>query len=200
MDIYAFIRRLFGAPSAVHQPTATDLELADAIHFDHFVIHAIRQLTQAPLQRMETDHAAVGSDAGAAVAACCTCALQFMAVNELAGPIIDSLKSALHGKGYTVFRSEQNFGHMPDVIAIIKSDDPFDILRCKGTEAANYGLDNESLISTLRSWQAETPFDIIGADYDWVEARFSRPPANWLAMAEKVYDFCPDVVDQEPAA
>jgi len=37
---------------------------------------------------------------------------------------------------------------------------------------------------------------ITDAAHDWVDARITTDPANWKALAEEVYAFCPDVVDQ----
>lgn len=187
MGIRDFFRWLMGTPSALSSQPADDYELAEAVHFDHFVLHVIRQLTDAPLERMKASNGAAGYRPDA---------LQFTTSQADAGRIISQLKAALRGKDYIVFHSEQNFGHSPDEIAILKTGDQFDILRCKGTDGQNHGIDNEALISTLKIWHAETPFEITGADYDWLEARFQEQPANWDAMAEKVYAFCPDVVDQ----
>lgn len=195
MNLNAFFRRLFGASSSAPSP-ADDLELADAVHFDHIVIHAIRQLTKAPLRRLEAQRSFIGPGNEVMTENFRPNALQFKAGHHEAGSIIQRLEAALRGKGYIVFLSEQNFGHIPDVVAILKSTDQFDILRCKGTDGLNYGIDNESLITTLKTWHSETPFDIRGADCDWLEARFRQAPADWKVMAEKVYGFCPDVVDQ----
>jgi Domain of unknown function (DUF4253) len=36
----------------------------------------------------------------------------------------------------------------------------------------------------------------VGAGQDWIEAEFASYPEDWLAFANDVYEFCPDVVDQ----
>lgn len=175
-------------------PSAEDFELADALRFDHFVMHTLRLLTSAPLRRMMMELPVFDYDSGAVPYR--PDALVFKAGQQSAGQLIAQLKQALNGKGYIVFRSEQNFGHAPDEIAVLRSTDPFDILRCKSTEAPNYEIDNASLIATLKSWHAETPFEIIGAGHDWVEVRFHQLPADLEAMAEKVFAFCPDTIEQ----
>jgi hypothetical protein len=52
----------------------------------------------------------------------------------------------------------------------------------------------------LKEWEIHSPFDIIGADSDWVEIEFKRLPKDLRAFIEEVYDFCPDAVDQGPGS
>lgn len=197
MKIIDFFRRLFGDRKALSNPGASDYKMAASVQFDPFVVENIRSVTAAPLSRLATEREVYYVAEGKTVLELYKPhGLQFKAKQEQAEGMIRRLKEALHGNGYIVFRSEQKFGHGPDVIGIIKSNDQFDILRCKGTEAPNYDIGSDALITTLKSWHAETPFEIIGADYDWLEARLLKAPADWDAMAEKVYALCPDVVEQ----
>lgn len=197
MNILDFFRRLFGDRNALSNPKASDYKLAASVRFDRLVVEEIRNVTGAPLSRLAMEREVYYVAEGKTVREVYEPhGLQFKAKQEDADGVIRRLKEALHGNGYIVFRSEQKFGHGPDVIGIIKSNDQFDILRCKGTEAPNYNIGSDALIATLKAWHAETPFEIMGADYDWLEARLLKPPADWHVMAEKVYALCPDVVEQ----
>ncbi|WP_423735717.1 DUF4253 domain-containing protein [Chitinophaga caseinilytica] len=195
MGINDFFCRLFGAPSAISVLPANDLELANAVRFGPSVMQTIRRFTRAELCRLETERTVSGPGNTVVTEVYRPDALLFKADQQDAGAIIQALRTALAGQGYLVFLSEQNFGHLPDEIGILKSGDTFDILRCKGTDAINYGIDNESLVAAMKKWHAETPVEIVGAGHDWLEARFLARP-DWDAMAEKVYEFCPDAVDQ----
>lgn len=99
-------------------------------------------------------------------------------------------------KGYFLYRSEQNFGYEKDSITLLKSNDQFDIIRAAQTDGINYDIDNKAVLAKLIEWDSKYHFEIIGASLDWMEARFINKPADFLAFAKEVYEFCPDVVDQ----
>lgn len=122
--------------------------------------------------------------------------ITFSTDQEKARKIILQLKENLKAKGYRIFLSEMHFGYSPDQVAIIKTKDQFDILRVKQTDAVNFGLDNNAVITQLKKWHELYPFEITGADLDWVEAEFIQQPKDMLQFAKEVYKFCPDVVDQ----
>lgn len=100
------------------------------------------------------------------------------------------------GGTHVVFQSEQNFGHAPDRVALLRSSDPYDALRTMSTNGANHGIGTDSIIARLREWDRRYGVTLIGAGDDWVEMELGRAPSDWVALAREVYEFCPDVVDQ----
>jgi len=121
----------------------------------------------------------------------------FNAEENLARKIVLELKDKFRNKGYLIYISESNFGYDPDKISVIKSTDQFDILRLEETNGANYSIENEDVIDKLQEWNTKFPFEIIAADFDFVEAVFIKNPTDYIYdFSEEVYKFCPDVVDQ----
>jgi len=110
--------------------------------------------------------------------------------------IVFGVKDELKKMGYLIYISEVNFGYDSDKISVIKSTDQFDILRIEETDGINYGLENKDVIAQLQKWNKRFPFQIIGAELDWVEAVFIEVPGNMKGFAKEIYDYCPDVVDQ----
>ena len=106
------------------------------------------------------------------------------------------LRETMGSAGYMVFIVERNFGYVPDRLALIKGTDQFEILRIQGTNGINYDIGSDEIITRLKEWNAIYPLDIIGAGPDFVEAAFVKAPEDMEAFAWKVYEFCPDVVDQ----
>jgi hypothetical protein len=106
------------------------------------------------------------------------------------------LRETMGSAGYMIFIVERNFGYVPDRLALIKGSDQFEILRIQGTNGINYDIGNDEVITRLKEWNAIYPLDIIGAGLDFVEAAFVKAPEDMEAFAGKVYEFCPDVVDQ----
>lgn len=110
--------------------------------------------------------------------------------------LVFALSKRLRSQGYLIFRSELNYGRVPDLVTVIRGGSSYDILKMQKTEAPNYRLDTKAIIAWLRARQKEGQFVITGAGADWVEARFVRPPRDVRAFAEAVAAFAPDVVAQ----
>ncbi len=109
---------------------------------------------------------------------------------------VAALQAQLGQKGYLVFISDQGLGADPARAGIVKGTDPYDILRAVQTDGANYDITNEQVIAKLKTWEQRYPFTITGAGLDWVEVRFTTPPADAEAFAEEAFRFCPDIVSQ----
>jgi hypothetical protein len=98
------------------------------------------------------------------------------------------------------FVAEINAGLKTDKIGVLKGTDQYDILRVMYTNGDDYDISNQDVIERLKEWEKTSPFDIIGADNDWVEIEFKTLPKDLKSFAEEVYDFCPDAVDQGPGS
>ena len=110
--------------------------------------------------------------------------------------VIDGLSRSLRSQGYLIFRSEQNFGSVPDVVTVVRGNNSYDIVKLQRTEAQNYHLTTDKIIAWLKARQKQSSFVITGAGADWLEARFVKPPKNMRAFAQKVAAFAPDVVSR----
>jgi len=124
--------------------------------------------------------------------------LSFKATNEMAPTLVDLLSNDLFNLGYTIFISEQNFGiqDSPDQISVLKTKDKFDVLKFQRTDAANYGIDNDSLLQVLAVFDKKYSLKIDGAGPDWCQFEILQSPDNWMDLANEVYKVCPDVVSQ----
>ncbi|MEK6699891.1 MAG: DUF4253 domain-containing protein [Nitrospirota bacterium] len=107
-----------------------------------------------------------------------------------------SLADTLRPQGYLIFRSEQNYGSVPDLVTVIRGASEYDILTMQKTEARNYKLTTTAIIRWLKAQRKRASFVITGAGQDWVEARFTKPPKDMYDFALRVYSFAPDVVHQ----
>jgi hypothetical protein len=107
------------------------------------------------------------------------------------------LRQKLLPRKYLAFIIEVNEALRSDKIGILKGSDQYEILRVMQTNGDDYDITNEDIIERLKEWEKQYPFEIIGAEYDWVEIEFKSVPADIRSFALEVYDFCPDVVDQD---
>jgi len=114
---------------------------------------------------------------------------------EEAVAAVEHLRERL-GYGYLVFISERHFGFEPDNVSVLRGTDQYEMLRVMQTNGWNYDISPETVIERVKLWDSRYGLDIYGAAFDWLEARFERAPADMMAFAREVYEFCPDVVDQ----
>ena len=109
--------------------------------------------------------------------------------------ILRRLRNAL-GPGYLVFEADRGFRIDPDSIGVLRSQDPFDMLRVRATNGANYDIDTDSIISRVKSWADTLGLELTAAGFDWLEGRFASRQPDWKAFARELYAFCPDIVTQ----
>ena len=113
-----------------------------------------------------------------------------------ADQIIMDLSPSFRTKGFLIFRSQQNFGNVPDVVTVVRGNNSYDILLIQRTEAPRHHLDTKKIIKWLKEQQKLASFVITGAGADWLQARFIKPPKNMKAFARKVAAFSPDVLTE----
>jgi len=111
-----------------------------------------------------------------------------------ADQIIMDLTPSFRTKGFLIFRSQQNFGNVPDVVTVVRGNNSYDILLIQRTEAPRHNLDTKKIIKWLKEQQKLASFVITGAGSDWLQARFIKPPKNMKAFARKVAAFSPDML------
>jgi hypothetical protein len=79
-------------------------------------------------------------------------------------------------------------------VVVAQGDSQFDILR---VDAVNYDMETEDLVRKLEEYHAKYGIDIFHAETDTIEFRFEAIPANLSAFCDDLYEFCPDIVDQD---
>jgi hypothetical protein len=106
------------------------------------------------------------------------------------------LRDKLKPRKYMAFIIEINDTLKIDKIGIIKGTDQYDILRVMHTNGDDDDVSHEEIIEKLKGWGKRCPFEIIGAENDWVEIEFRIMPRDLKVFAEEIYDFSPDTVDE----
>jgi hypothetical protein len=99
-------------------------------------------------------------------------------------------------EGYRIFLSELASGDKPAQVAVIRGTDHYDILRVMRTADINGDKATEDVIAHLKQWEQRYPFNIWGANHDWVLAKFRKFPDDLLAFAREVIAFAPDGYSQ----
>ena len=110
--------------------------------------------------------------------------------------VLWSLREKLKPRKYMAFLVEINDTLKSDKIGIIKGTDQYDILRIMHTNGENDDVSHDEVIEKLQGWGKRCPFEIIGAETDWVDIELRVMPRDVKAFAEEIYEFAPDTVDE----
>ena len=174
------------------QLTPQETALAQEVNFDQDICLLIKSHANKKLERLQEtfDYGKVRPGPGVSVA-----------VNdgEEAERLINALRDELSGRGYRAFwskRYEPDGMEETDEVAILKTDDPYAMIKLCQSDGANYDVSTEDIIDRLSEWKKRCDFEVVGASRDWVALQFSRLPADICQFAEDVYLLCPDTVGQ----
>jgi hypothetical protein len=87
-------------------------------------------------------------------------------------------------------------GDKPDVLALVGLAEPWPLMWIFGTNGVNHEHDTAAVVKWMKQFARENDvsFDTIG--FDLCGGRFNQPPKDYATLAKKIYEFCPDVVDQ----
>ena len=107
-----------------------------------------------------------------------------------------ALRRLLPGSGFRAYLKEERFGSGPDRVAVARVADDAAYLAIVRTDGVNHGLEHEDVMRLYAAWDARLGLRLDGAGLDFIEARITRPPADWDALAAEVHAACPDLVDQ----
>lgn len=161
--------------------------LAQSLGFDVAVLRLVKQATEHPIEQLVGHRE--DSDAPVPVRG-----IQSRIDRVPAITAVRTLRPRLAPLGYLVFWCE--LGVESNRLGVIRSRDPYDILRLKQTNGYNYGVAPKDVIARLREWDRQFGMGILGADYDWVLLELRRVPEDVAAFAEELHGFCPDSVEQ----
>ena len=104
----------------------------------------------------------------------------------------------LLARGYYLFRFDHNFGinGQPDKVGLLPMRDKYAVMAAIRTNGDNYRIGTAGVIAWMQELEQEQPFVLTGIGFDFLEGRFTSPVKNPLALARRMYEFCPDIVDQ----
>lgn len=101
-------------------------------------------------------------------------------------------------KGFYLFRYDQMFGFQgePDKVGLLPTTNKYEVMAVMETNGDNYDIGTAGVIAWMKELEAEQPFVLTGIGFDYMEGRFTSPVRDTRALARRMYQFCPDIVDQ----
>jgi len=101
-------------------------------------------------------------------------------------------------KGYYLFRYDNNFdagGHM-DRVGLLATADKYAVMAAMDTNGDNYDIGTAGVIAWMKDLEQEQPFILTEIGFDYMGGIFTAPVKNAPGLAKRMYQFCPDIVDQ----
>ncbi len=109
--------------------------------------------------------------------------------------IINNHQEELKIAGKYIFISE--FGDNTYKVGLIgNTSDPYKIMEYSGTNGGNYDIETEDIIEKHKKWDKEFGAKIIGIGFDFCEFEILNTNIDYKKLANEVYEFCPDTLDQ----
>lgn len=101
-------------------------------------------------------------------------------------------------RGFYLFRHEQHFGigGQPDRVGLLPTADRYAVMAAMSTNGDNYGIGTAGVVAWMKELEAEQPYLLTGIAFDSMEGYFTSPVQNPDDLARRMYQFCPDIVDQ----
>jgi ankyrin repeat protein len=99
-------------------------------------------------------------------------------------------------RGCFVYEPKHFFGDGPERLCILPTTDKYDVIALHQTNGCNSGIGPGYVIEWLRQLEAEQPFILTCIAHDTLAGRFLTPVADPNTWAERMYDFCSDIVSQ----
>ncbi len=82
------------------------------------------------------------------------------------------------------------------MIVVFKAPTVAPLLWVRQTNGENYDVRPSEIIHKLAEWSKLCEIRVIGAGHEWLEFELVTLPTDMLALADDIYDFCPDILEQ----
>jgi hypothetical protein len=101
-------------------------------------------------------------------------------------------------KGSYLFRYDQNYniGDKPDQVGLLPTTDKFAVMAAMETNGDNYEIGTAGVIAWMKELEQEQPYILTGIGFDYMEGHFTGSVKDPQGLAKRMYQFCPDIVDQ----
>ena len=122
--------------------------------------------------------------------------VSFQLPTQSADKIIKEHHQAFLDRGCYLFKSKRGYTTGKDELALLPTTQRADVLAAFQTNGANFEIYTQDIIRWLDELEKTQPFLLTGAGFDWCEGTFTKPLVDSKKLAKKMYEFCPDIVDQ----
>jgi ankyrin repeat protein len=109
----------------------------------------------------------------------------------------EALQQRFLDRGCFVYEPDKYYDtEGPKKLNILPTMNKYDVIALHQTNGCNYGIGTGYIVQWLQALEIEQPFILTLIAHDTLEGRFLTPIAEPEKLAKRMYDFCPDIVDQ----
>lgn len=108
----------------------------------------------------------------------------------------EELQNQFLQRGCFVYEPDYYYKEGPEKLCILPTTDKYDAIALHQTSGCNYNIGPGYVVQWLKDLEREQPFTLICIDHDTLAGNFLTPIENLEELAKRMYDFCPDIVDQ----
>ncbi len=118
-----------------------------------------------------------------------------LTTEENARKIVAEHREKLIREGKYIFICE--IAHNGYKVGLIgTASDPYQIMEYAETNGANYDIETKDIIEKYKKWDKEFGIKPISIGFDFCECEIVNKNIDYKKLANEVYKFCPDVVEQ----
>ncbi len=111
-------------------------------------------------------------------------------------PLVQQHQASLQEQGWFLFRFARDARRRQDIVGLLPTADKYTVIAYLETDGLNYNITTERIIDWLKQVEKKHPFVITEAGLDYVGGTFRNPIGAPRQLAEQMFAFCPDIVDQ----
>ncbi len=118
-----------------------------------------------------------------------------LTTEENARKIVSDNLDKLRQEGKYIFISD--IAHNGYKVALTGATaDPYKLIEFAETNGVNYDIEPADIIDKYKKWNSEFGITPIAIGFDFCECQIKNKNIDYKKLAEEVYEFCPDVVEQ----
>lgn len=124
-------------------------------------------------------------------------ALLLFDVDDARGqPLVDQHQPGLIKQGWFLFRFAHDARRRQDIVGLLPTAEKYVVLAYLQTDGLNYNITTERIIDWLQRLEKDDPFVVTEVGLDYVGGKFVKRIARPDELAQRMFAFCPDIVDQ----
>jgi hypothetical protein len=148
----------------------------------------LKQVTKQPIEpfEFESEYSETEKPTG----------ISSLIAKDVARDVISNNRERLAKEGKTIFISEFAGDVINYIISIVPIADPYQIMEYAETNGANHDIETTDIISKYKEWDERFGILPIAIGFDFCECEIINKDIDYTELANEVYGFCPDVVEQ----
>lgn len=108
----------------------------------------------------------------------------------------ENLQRQFLERGCFVYEPDYSHGEKPEKLCILPTTDKYNVIALHQTNGCNYGIGPGYVVEWLKKLEVEQPFVLTCIAHDTLAGHFLTQIEDPEGLAFRMYDFCPDIVDQ----